>query len=119
MVGDVLVPRTQTRLRNKIIEELPLGVPICGVLGFGDSQVVRIWGQAILSLILLDLLLGTTQEKRAARVLQVKRDSLILEVSEGMEKIALPRPSMRSAEIRNNVNFQGATFASVVGGVGT
>lgn len=42
VVGHILVPRTQARLRNEVIEKLPLVLPIIWVLGFGHCEVVSI-----------------------------------------------------------------------------
>jgi len=109
VVGDLLVPRAQARLCNEIVEELSLVLPIAGVHGLGHGEVVSIWGQTILGLVRLDLLLITFQKEGAARVLGVEVNPLSLQVIKGMEKIALRRPAMRSAEIGNDMHFQAAT----------
>lgn len=115
VVSDILVPRAQARTRNEIIEKLSLCLPIGGVLGLGYREIVSIWRQTVLGLICLDLLLGASQEEGTARVLDVKRDPLFLKVSEGVEKIALRRPSMWSAEIGNNMHIEASAIASVLG----
>jgi len=116
VVGDLLVPRAQARLCNESVEELTLVLPIARVHGLGHFEVVSIWRQAVLSLVLLDLLLRTFQEEGPARVLGIELDPLTLQVIKGVEKIALRRPAVRSAEIRNDMHLQAAApnFSSVV-----
>lgn len=80
VVGDIFVPRAQARMCNKIVEELSLVLPILGVLGLGHLKVVSIRRQTILGLVRLDLLLGTTQEEGASRVLDIENDPIPFQV---------------------------------------
>lgn len=114
MVGNFLVPRAQTRTCNESIKELSLVLPIGREFRLGHSQIVGIWRQTVLGLVRLNLLLGATQEEGTARVLDVKYDPFLLQVIEGVQKVALRRPAVRSAEIGHNMHIDAAAIASVV-----
>lgn len=99
VIRHFLVPRTQARLHAQIVKHPALGVPVVRKFGLGHREVVGIRGQAVLRLIRIYLLLGASQKERAARVLDIERDTLFLEVSERAEQVALCRPPVGSAEV--------------------
>lgn len=113
MVGDVLIPRAETSAGSEVIVEVTLRVPIVGILGLCYGEVVSIRRQPVFALVSLDLLLGALEEEGAARVLDIERYPFFLKVSEGAEEVILPRPPVRSAEVRHDMDIDAAAIATV------
>lgn len=114
VVSDFLVPRAHPRLCKEIVKPKGLLLPIVRILGFEYSEVVGIWGQAILGFVRFDLTLRAMEEERTTRVFDVKSDTISLQVIDSFQQVVFTNPSVRSAKIRNNMNLQAATIAPVV-----
>jgi len=111
VIGDVFVSGTETRALDELVKELPACLPIVGVLFLCDGQVIGIRWKAIFGFIRLDLLLRALQEERPTGVAHIEGNAAVFQIFEGVEKVALPSPSMWSAEIGDNVNIHDTATA--------
>jgi len=113
VVGDVLIPRAETSAGSEVIVEVTLRVAIVRILGLRHGEVVSIRRQPVLALVSVDLLLGAMEEEGAAHVLDIECYPFFLEVSEGAEEVVLPRPPMRSAKVRHDMDVDAAAIATI------